>query len=234
MRSKVIFLLLTIFCVKTPAQDKRTVKFIDEYLNCASDNINGKYGPVTKWDANIKSLKYKIVGDQNFVNKKRWDNFISEISQITGISLNRTEQNDYQILIYIGQFEDYQKIEKAKFSIDIRHNFGQWHWYTYNKNHSLKTYSHCIVPSKNHTPDKREFILKKALLNGLGLVGEIKDEYSIFYPFFLSSNKNLSRKDKRFIKLHYTKIITPGDNVSSLRKTLLELPEIEELSKEKI
>ena len=76
--------------------------------------------------------------------------------------------------------------------------------------------------------------MKKGILKSLGILGEVDNEYSIFYKYSTSSNINLSREDKRIVKLHYNQAVESGMDKLATKETIMEIENIVQLSKEKL
>ncbi len=227
-----IILFFTIYL--TYAQDKKVVKFVNDYANTAFWEVQGRYQPLIKWTSDIESLKYKIVGDFQYMNEKAWSRFVSEIYELTGISLTETKQDDFDILIYFGELKKYADLTGTLIPPKAITEFNNWSSRNWNKDYALTKASFCIVPSLIRDSNEGIYRLKKGIIKSLGLLGEIEDEYSIFYKYPASTNIKISRKDKRYIKLHYNKSISPGLNKEVIKEIVLKFPDIEELSKEKL
>jgi hypothetical protein len=233
---KHFFLILLFFLSSTLgfSQDRRTVKFVDEYLNVGFREIHGVKQPIAKWSSDIKTLKYKIVGEFQYMNEKNWDKYLLGIEELTGIKLIRTYQDDFKILIFFGEIDDYLEFSNNDIPFNIANKFSTWNNRKYHSDYSLKSTSFCIVPAKIKDGNKGIFWLKRGILHGFGLLGEIEYESSIFYKYLTATNTRLSRKDKRYIKLHYNQAIKPGTNYGEVKQTLLNLSNIKELSKERL
>lgn len=234
MKHLIFILILFSSITLAFSQDKKTVKFIDEYLSSAFWVIQGVDQPIIKWNNNIKTLKYKIIGDFDYLNDKTWNNYLLEIKELTGIELSQTDQDDFEILIFFGGLNSYAKLTGNQIPSSAVYKFNNWSNRNWDRSYSLTKASFCIVPSKIKDDNEGTYRLKKGLLNSLGLLGELEDAYSIFYKYPASTNTKISKKDKRFIKLHYNQSIESGSNKEVVRQTLLNLPNIGEISKEKL
>lgn len=234
MKHFIFILIFFSFTTSVFSQDRKTVKFIDEYLSSALWEIQGEDQPIIKWDTDIKTLKYKIIGDLDFMNEKTWSKYLLEIEELTGIELSRTDQEDFQILIFLGEFNEYAELTGNQIPLQAAAKFNNWSSRSWDTNHSLRSASFCIVPTKIKNDIEGTYRLKKGFLKSLGLLGEIDDEHSIFHKYPASTNTRISRKDKRIIKLHYNQAVEPGSNPEVVKQTLFDLPNIEELSKEKL
>lgn len=234
MKRLIYIILFLLYATLAFSQDKKTVKFIDEYLSSALWEIKGVNQPVIKWNNNIKTLKYKIIGDIDYMNDKAWDKFLLEIEELTGIELSRTYQDDFKILIFFGELNKYAELTGNKIPLNLVDQFNNWSNRKWDSNYSLTKASFCIVPAKIKDKKEGRYRLKKGFLKSLGLLGELEYKYSIFYKYPTSRNTRISRKDKRFIKLHFNQSIEPGSSKEEVKQTLLHLPNIREFSKEKL
>ena len=234
MKQIISYILIFFIASLTYGQDKKVVKFVDEYTNIAFWEIQGRYQPLIKWPSDGESLKYKIVGEFQYMNEKAWSKFIAEIHTLTGLSLTETNQNDFDILIYFGELKNYADLTGTQIPPNVITEFNNWSSRNWDKSYALTKSSFCLVPSLIRDTNEGIYRLKKGVIKSLGLLGEIEDEYSIFHKYPAPTNTRISRKDKRFIKLHYSNSIKSGLNKEVIKEIVLKIPNIEELSKEKL
>ncbi len=216
------------------AQDKKTIKFVDNYLNAAFWNVQGTDQPLVKWGDNVDTLMFKVVGQLDFVTEKSWDAFLSEIQSLSGKILIETKIGEYHILIFLGELYEYAKITGAQVPSNSLNRFNNWSSRNWDTNYNLTKTSFCIVPNKMKDKNEAVYRLNKGFLKSMGMLGELDDEFSIFYQYPATSNADLSRDDKRLLKLHYHSAIKSGEDKASLKKALFALPNIDELAKEKL
>ncbi|WP_258100360.1 hypothetical protein [Marinoscillum pacificum] len=230
----ILSISLLIFVLSIKGQDKNAIKYVDNYINAAFWKVQENYQPLIKWPIDKEVIKYKIVGKREYLKEKSWNKFIIELSQLIEIRIMETNQNDYDILIFFGDLMEYGKLANTLIPVNADIKFNNWSSRKWNKDYSLTSASFCIVPSKINNMQEGIFRLKSGLLKSLGLLGEIENEYSIFYKFPNSYNGSLTREDKRIIKMHYNEFILPGATRDNLSTELLGLSNINDLSKEKL
>lgn len=232
---RLIFVLVLFSAINIAfSQDKKTMKFVDDYLIASFWEKQGMEQPLIKWNNKVKSIQYKIVGEFDYLSEKSWDKYLSEIEGLTGIKISRTYQDDFNILIFFGSLHEYAELTGNRIPLNAVSKFNNWSNRNWDSKYSLTKASFCIVPDKIKDDNEGVYRLKKGILNSLGLLGELTDEYSIFYKYPASTNTRISRKDKRFVKLHYNNSIESGLNKRVVKEILLDIPNIEELSKEKL
>ena len=174
MMKRITFSIILFFTMcLTYAQDKKVIKFVDEYANTAFWEVQGRYQPLIKWTSDIESLKYKIVGDLQYMNEKAWAKFISEIYALTGISLTETNQDDFDILIYFGELKNYADLTGTLIPPKVITELSNWSSRNWNKNYALTKASFCLVPSLIRDTNEGIYRLKKGVIKSLGLLGEI-------------------------------------------------------------
>jgi len=235
MKFRIITLLFLFSVSSGYAQDKKVLRFADDYLDVAFwQRIQGNYEPLVKWPKNTQSLKYKIVGEFEYINTKAWDIFISDIKMLTDISLVETDQEDYNILIYFGPIDQYLKFIGTPLPLNSTNPYNNWGNRRWDEDHQLISASFGLDPSKMRDAKEGLHRLNKGMIRALGLLGELDDEYSIFHKYPTKSNTRISRSDKRLIKLHYHDSVECGTESKELRQTILGIPNIEELAKEKL
>ena len=227
----ILFGLITHFAV---SQDRKTVKFINNYLNSAFWTVQGNNQPLLKWKDKIDTIEYKLVGELSYLSEKSWKKYLLEIESLTRKVLTETKTNDYKILIFFGELKDYASLTGNQIPLNASREFNNWSSRNWDGNYNLTKASYCIVPSKIKDSNHGTYHLKKGILKSLGILGEVDNEYSIFYKYSTSSNINLSREDKRIVKLHYNQAVESGMDKLATKETIMEIENIVQLSKEKL
>ena len=69
-------------------------------------------------------------------------------------------------------------------------------------------------------------------LNSLGILGVLKNEYSLFNKYQTEGNTEFKRNDKRIVKIHYANSVKAGMSINEL-KTILNSLDIATFLKEK-
>lgn len=228
-------LIILLFCSQIAfAQNKKTQRFIEDYLQVAFWEVQGVNRPLIKWAQEKQQITYKIIGEHDYLNDKSWEEFITELGKLTGKDIIATQEADYDILIFLGDLNEYARLTGSMIPPGASIRFNNWSNRTWNTQYQLQKASYCLVPSKINTTYEGVYHLKHGFLKSLGILGEIDDQYSIFYKYPTSSSKDLSRLDKRLIKLHYHDQVVVGSDHSTIEKRLYDLPNIEDLAREKL
>lgn len=214
-------------------QNKKTNEFIAAYLDVAFRNNQLATRPLVKWVAR-DTLKYRIFGRLSFMSKKEWHSFVGEVSELTGIAIIETAASDYDIIVYFGNLKDYAKLSGANIPITGLQNYSSWNNRLRTSEHHLKFASGCSDPAKIKDGNYGAYITKRNFLRSMGLLGAIKNDYSIFTDNNSKVNRSLFKIDKRLIKLHYQEAVMPGMEREELRKAVKSLPDIEKMAVEKL
>ena len=202
-------------------------------MKVAQKARGGVKRPLVKW-VEKDTLKYRVFGKLSFVSQKEWNKFMNEVAMLTGISILESKDNDSDIVVYFGRLNKYSKLVNANIPAQAYVNFNYWSNRRINRANEITAASICIDPLKTPVLNEGVFRLKREFLKILGIVGEIDDQYSIFSKDGFTGYKNVSRKDKRFIKLHYQDAIQPGLSEYSLRGAIETIPTIDEFAVEKL
>ncbi len=191
--------------------------------------FNNKKLPVNKWE-NKDTLKYHITGEFQFMSEKKWEKYLGNIENLIGIKIIETENfDDSDIEIFFGELDEYfiKNNIKAPGKINLD-EFDNWNNRSYNSKKQLTKTSFCIVPSRTKDSKRGNFNLKKLFLRSLGLLGELKSEYSVFYKYQTQYNSHLSKNDKKIIKIHYDESIKAGMKLEEIELALnkVDMPTI--------
>jgi len=220
---KIIICFLIVFTSSMTilSQSKKIDKLKINYIESSQLKVDNRKLPIVKWE-NKDTLKYSVNGKLKFMSKKNWGKFINEIENLININIIETNNiQDSDIKIYFGELNDYFKIHRIKVPINlISSNFDNWSNRNYNKNKQLTSASYCIVTSKTKNSKRGVYNLKKQFLKSLGLLGNLDNEYSIFYKSQTEGNSQLKRNDKRLIKIHYNDSIKAGMNSNEIKEVL--------------
>lgn len=211
------------------SQSKKVIEFIEQYKQVAHWNINGKNVPILKWAQN-DSIDYYISGTLKYLNDKNWSKFIKKVEKLSGLIINQTnDYNQAQIKIYFCSLPDYFKKENIKHGEFANPNFSNWNSRKYSNEYQLTATSFCIDPSKVNTRKYGKYQLQKSFLKALGILGTVEDDYSILNKIYTKKNHKFSKKDMRYIKMHYSELIKKGQNEIKIT----DYDYIEKLLKEK-
>lgn len=203
------------------SQSKKIEKLKINYIESSLLKVDNRKLPVIKWE-NKDTLKYSVNGEFKFMSKKSWGKFINDIENLINIRIIETNNiQNSDIKIYFGELYDYFQLQSIKIPKNlISSNFDNWSNRRYNSKKQLTSTSYCIVTSKTKNSKTGRFNLKKQFLKSLGLLGNLDNEYSIFYKRQTEGNNQLSRNDKRLIKIHYENSIKAGMNINEIKKVL--------------
>ncbi|MBL4643040.1 MAG: DUF2927 domain-containing protein [Flavobacteriaceae bacterium] len=226
-----VFFLTTHFSF---SQSRKVNELKKEYIESALHNISGEILPVLKWE-NKETLKYYISGKFEFISKKEWTKFLKKIEFVTGFRIIPTEKfSDADIHLYFGELTDYFKTFNIRAPQQLVSKFDNWSSRKYNRNRQLTLATYCIVPSKTKTRNRGSYNLKKLFLKSLGMLGESKDKYSLFYKYQTDGNRRLSKTDKRILKIHYDDILKSGMKLTEVKDLLNSKINLNKIIKEKL
>ena len=211
------------------SQSRKIENLKTDYLQSALLEFNNKKLPVNKWE-NKDTLKYHITGEFQFMSEKKWEKYLGNIENLIGIKIIETENfDDSDIEIFFGELDEYfiKNNIKAPGKINLD-EFDNWNNRSYNNKKQLTKTSFCIVPSRTKDSKRGNFNLKKLFLRSLGLLGELKSEYSVFYKYQTQYNSHLSKNDKKIIKIHYDESIKAGMKLEEIELALnkVDMPAI--------
>ena len=227
------FIIIT-SVLKVHSQSKKVKKLKKEYIESGILKVNNIVLPIIKWE-NKDTLKYHIEGELKYMSDKKWNKFLNSIEKLIDIKIVKTEDLDNSdIKIFFGELTKYFNDCNINFPKNIiSDKSDSWSNRRYNKKKQLISISYCIVPSKTRDFKRGQFNLKKLFLKSLGLLGEVKSEYSLFYRHETDGNSQFKKRDKRIVKIHYNKAIKAGMTTREVNSTLNEL-DLEKLLKEKL
>lgn len=215
------------------AQSKKAERFVENYLNVGFWKTQNKTYHLMRWAED--TITYRIMGDMKYLNDKAWSKFLSNLEDVTGRKFLRTDDDDYQILMFFGDIKVYAQVTGTEIPFGLLKNFNGWNSRNWDrKNGNLTKASACVELVKIKTYSQGIYRTKKAFIRTLGMLGESPDKNSFFHKYFLESNGKPTRADWRLIKLHYNQSLQSGLKKHEVKKILLELENIEELTNEKI
>ena len=223
-----LFLLMLTIGI-SQAQNKKTDKFINNYMDVALLNVNRGKKMLLKWEGK-DTLKYRIYGKFQYLGKNEWINYLTEIGQLINKTIISTDSKDFDIILFFGTLRDYSIFTRSYVPNSVVSKYGYWNDYNWNKQYQLIYASGCIDPSMISSKNEGGFLVKKQFLRTLGIIGVIDDRFSLLHEKGYSSNKKLSRLDKRLIKLHYHDSIKTGLNTDDLKTTVKSISNLEEFS----
>ncbi|MGB3466693.1 MAG: hypothetical protein WBA74_15545 [Cyclobacteriaceae bacterium] len=230
--SFIVFISSSISLTAT-AQNKKTEKFINQYLKVAVKNRGNIPGVMSRWGKD--TVTYRIFGELPFMSKKDWNKFVNEVSQLTDIVFLPTDQTQSDILIYFGTIRGFAEYTNASIPQSVINQYNSWN--TRQRSGvtgDLKFASGCTDPDKPRVIYKGVADVKSLFLSAIGLYSTLDDEYSLLNGGQFAGTVKLSRNDKRLIKMHYHPSLKSGLDRKTLRATLRSIDNIDELAKEKL
>lgn len=168
------------------------------------------------------------------MSQKNWEKYLSTIENLIGIKIIETKNiDDSDINIFFGELDQYfiKNNIRAPGNVNLE-DLDNWNNRTYNNKNQLTKTSFCIVTSKTKDSERGNFNVKKQLLKSLGLLGELKNEYSLFNKYQTNYNSHLSKNDKKIIKIHYDESIKAGMSIEEI-ELALDIVDIPKILKEK-
>jgi len=231
----IVILSMLLFSVSlVKAQSKEVLHFIDEYQSIAHQKINESRFTIEKWEGK-DTLYYKIEGELVYIPNKSFKKYLAQIEGLTGIAFTETEDKEKaDILMFLGNLNDYFQYINSILPDYLPGNLDNWANRKYTTTKQLMSATFCVDTEKTKTPDRFTYLVKRGILKSIGFWGQSDNEYSMFYKQNTRYNSNLSKNDKRVIKLHYNSSIKANMSVSELKETLLKNIDIESLLKEKL
>lgn len=226
-----LFLALT---VSLKAQSKRALQLQKDYLEAAIGTFNGNKYQLLKWE-NKDTLKYHIEGDIRYLSDKKYAHFINEIAELINIPINETEHiGEADIKLFMGDlYTFFEKYPIGSSTNLLSPSMDHYHSRRFNSDKQLKEINYCIDSDKINDVKRGRYLLKRSFLKSLGIMGDSTDETSIFAKNTRDYAVNLSKNDKRIIKLHYAKELQAGMTEQEVITALSSL-DLATLAKEKI
>ena len=234
MKQMLVFSLLFLSFSSLNAQSKNVLRFIGEYQSIAHENKNGNRFTIEKWEER-DTLYYKIEGELFYLSPKNFKKYLAKIEGLSGITFRETtEREKADIIMFIGDLQDYFRYIKSDIPINLTNNFDNWNNRKYTPAKQLRSATFCVDPQKTKTPERNRYLIKRGILKSIGFWGQSEDDYSMFYKYNTKNNLRLSKNDKRVIKLHYNSSIKANMSVSESKETILKNIDIEFLLKQKL
>ncbi|QED36663.1 hypothetical protein FK178_02565 [Antarcticibacterium arcticum] len=233
-RSLLVLLFISLLSFTANSQSRKALDLKNDYLQSSFLVVNNTPSPLIKWELQ-NTIHYFVQGDLQYMSRKNWVRFITDLESLTGLEIiETTELQKAQIAIHFSDLEQFAALENIKLpGVDISH-FDHWNSRKYNKQYQLERSAYCIVPNLITNNQRGTYNLQRLFLKSLGLLGEVDNEYSIFYPRQTDNNRSLSKNDKRLIKIHYLPGIKPGMNKMEVESFLDTKLDLEELLKQKV
>ena len=221
---QLIFVTLVLLFVHESAhcQSKKTNKFIGEYADVALWPVGKKRQPLMKWGEK-DTIRYRIYGNLRYMSLLEWDNYVGEVAELIGKTVVRTNQKDFDIIMFFGTLRDYANFTGVNVRLKGGTIYGSWGDRRWNKEYELTYASACIDPSRLKSNISGVFLVKQQFLRTLGLLGGIESQYSIFNIEGFDNNKSLSKKDRQFIRLHYNEKVKTGLERGDLIEAIKEI-----------
>jgi hypothetical protein len=231
---KLSVLLVFLTFKVSQAQSKKELELSNEYLKVANWKINNHNYPLLKWE-NKDTLRYEIIGKFQYMSKKNWVGFITDLELLTGIKIvETTNKSDAQIKIFFGELNDYFIETKNALPLNLDLKFNNWSNRNYNRQYQITNASYCIVPSKIQKEDHGNYYLKNLFLKSLGLLGVSDDDFSLFYKYPTDNNLNFKKGEKQIVKLHYNPNLKAGMDFQQQKNVLSQSIDLNALVKEKL
>lgn len=221
---QLIFAISALLFTYDPAfcQSKKSDKFIGEYADVALWTVGKKRQPLMKWGES-DTIRYRIYGNLRYMNQQEWDIYVAEIAELIGKTIIPTNQRDFDIIMFFGTLRDYADFTGVNVGSKGGTIYGAWGDRRWNEQYELTYASACIDPSRLKSNISGVFLVKQQFLRTLGLLGGIENQYSIFNTRGFDNNKSLSKKDRQYIRLHYTNDVKAGLSRNDLIKAVKEI-----------
>ena len=235
-KTKIISLIILLFIIiqHTTAQSKKAIRLTADYVNVALWEVNNTKQTLKKWEG-VDTIAYAFTGKRQYLSKKNWSNFISELEELTGLTFIETSNKESgHINLFFGDINDYFKIIKTELPRNLTMKSNNWSNRRYTKEGKLLSASFCIMPSRIKNSNHGSHLVKKLFLKSLGLLGKSKNEYSLFYKYPTKNNTLFKRYDKRIVKIHYNRHIKAGMDLYQIKKVLNNSVDLDSLLKEKL
>lgn len=215
------------------AQSRKAKDFVAEYMSIAFNDQGEFYQPLQKWHG-LDTLYYHVAGELPYFTETSWQAFLDEIEALTGLSVQRTEEEDCHILIFVGPLRQFAALRKVHILDNLLDKYPVWNSHSHDGKYSLTHCQFAIDPGKVRNNSRGMIMIKHAFITALGLKGTSTFEYSIFADTLPRSYRRIPRYDRRFIKMHYHPALSPGMKKYQVKNALFALEDLEAIVREKL
>lgn len=228
------FLLLIFIPYNSNAQSRKAKNLKKDYLESSFRMLNEMPSPLIKWEE-TDTVQYIFRDGLQYMSRKNWDRFTKDLESLTGLKIMEAAQPDKaQIKIHHKEIREFASIEKVTLPATDLSGFDHWSSRSYTRQYQLKKVAMCLVPARIKDDQRGSFLLQQQFLKSLGLLGKTENEYSIFYKHQTNGNRNLSKNDKRIIRIHYLPEVKAGKSWDEVSRHLDKEVDLEKLLKENV
>lgn len=186
-----------------------------------------------KW--NKDTLYYYIDGELIYLSEKKLKGFLNEMSKLTSIEfIPSYERYQSDIVVYFGSLDNYSTIYQIDIPELIKKQRNHWLSLKWSPAYNLINAFICINPFVIEYYNYGQYLLKKSLIQSLGLTGKSKSEHNILVGYPTETNSVLKKADKQFIKFHYHNNIPSGSSKKLIRNEILMNFDIDKFLKAKL
>lgn len=195
-----------------------TNKTISHFMDIVMNSEYSSNNVANKWDIN-KSIKVKTVGNFNQESKTELNKIITELLELTGLTISIDKSDNADIIVYIGNYTEYANLYDN--NIKIENNVKGFFTYSINNNNYIDKATIYI----DETLPKHELydVMKEEFTQIFGFSNDSNDmKDSIFYQYKYKNtnlyNGKYNNLDKDIIKLLYNNDIKTGSSTSDMEE----------------
>lgn len=194
------------------AQTKAIDNFISDYTDIAFNNEPSYSYLITKWKQG-DTIDFFIEGHMKFMSERKFIKYFAELSEWTGLSFQKAETKEeanFHIIFgdLVKYFDDYELDPKLMQEPGL----SACYKIIYGSDRLIKSASFCVDASRIELTQVGLHGIYRAMIDCLGMTGEIYNPGSIFHSDSNMANTNVIRRDRQMLKLHYTNQIQAGMN----------------------
>lgn len=217
------------------SQSKQAKELQEAYLEVSNRPFGETAVPLAKWE-DRDTLYYAIVGKSRFFPVKNWQRHAGEVGKLTGLTFVEGDTSRYDLLVYLGPLPDFYAFIGKEPPAVFNPSSPSWTSGNWDTGYRMTKGYLCMNDAAIQDGLYAEFLIRRGLLDLIGLRGKSNDKTSLLNPTYDRDAKNykLTTLDKRLLVIHYHPAIRAGATVQALRDSLAHWVDLEEIAKRKL